>query len=152
VPKESAGILVFRRGASGLEVLLAHPGGPFWARKDSGAWSIPKGEIEDGENLTDAARREFTEETGLDPSGDLMRLQPVRQAGGKVVHAWALEKDLDVTHFESNTFTMEWPPHSGKELRFPEIDQLEWMSLKQARTKILEAQADFLDELEKRIR
>jgi predicted NUDIX family NTP pyrophosphohydrolase len=143
----SAGILVFRRN-DGLEVLLAHPGGPFWAHKDDGSWSIPKGEL-DGENPLQAARREFEEETGEPlPDGELRPLGEIRQASGKVVHAWAVEGDLDATTLRSNLFEMEWPPRSGRTARFPEIDRFEWFDAENARRKINPAQREFIDRLE----
>lgn len=147
MPKHSAGILLFRRTASGAQVLLAHPGGPFFARKDAGAWSIPKGEIEEGEDPLAAALREFTEETGFTVTGTPVALEPVRQAGGKLVHAWAVEQDLDPPGFTSVTFSMEWPPRSGKKQDVPEIDRLEWFTLDSARAKILAGQSPLLDQL-----
>ena len=144
----SAGILLFRRRGDQTEVLLAHPGGPFWAKKDLGAWSIPKGEIAGGESAEDAARREFEEELGFRAEGEWMPLGEVRQKAGKVVQAWALEGDLDVTKIRSNTFQTEWPPRSGKMKEFPEVDRAEFFSLEEARKKINPAQAEFLDRLE----
>jgi predicted NUDIX family NTP pyrophosphohydrolase len=145
--------LVVYRGRTGKpEVLLVHPGGPFWKRRDDGAWSIPKGEIEDREAPTDVARREFQEELGVPPpQGDLTPLGSIRQAGGKVVHAWAVEGDLDVEHLHSATFDMEWPPRSGKSQAFPEVDRAEWFDLEAARRKILPAQATFLDRLQQKL-
>ncbi|WP_353719415.1 NUDIX domain-containing protein [Dyadobacter sp. 676] len=143
----SAGILMFRRKVS-LEVLLVHPGGPFFARKDLGAWSIPKGEYEGPEDPLTAARREFAEETGLPVDGDFLPLQPIKQKGGKEVLAWAIEGDIDAAKVVSNVFEMEWPPRSGKMRRFPEIDRAEWFDLSTARSKINERQRGFLDELE----
>lgn len=145
--KQSAGILVFRRKARGkpdLEVLLVHPGGPFWRRKDLGAWTIPKGEIGPGEDQLAAARREFLEETGVELDGDFRPLGELRQAGGKRVIAWAFEGDLDPAAIRSNTFTMEWPPRSGKSAEFPEIDRAEWFSLTDAEAAILPSQRPFL--------
>jgi predicted NUDIX family NTP pyrophosphohydrolase len=147
VAKRSAGLLLFRR-TRGLEVLLVHPGGPFWARRDEGAWSIPKGECAEGEDPLDAARREAGEELGLEVSGSLLALSPVRQAGGKVVHAWAIEADFDPTSLRSNTFTAEWPPRSGRQQAFPEVDRAEWFGLHEARGKILAGQVPLLDQLE----
>ena len=130
--------------------MLVHPGGPFWSRKDEGAWSIPKGEIEPGETALQVALREFREELGHEPpNGHTVSLGTVRQAGGKVVHAWAVTGDLDTDHFESVTFEMEWPPRSGKKQAFPEVDRAGWFVLGVARVKILRAQADFLERLER---
>src|SRR5215217_4853727 len=128
--KRSAGILLYRRGEAGLEVLLVHPGGPFWAKKDLGAWSIPKGEHDEGEDAQACALREFAEETGSAPSpGELADLGEVRQKAGKVVAAWALEGDLDAAAIRSNTFTLQWPPRSGRMQEFPEVDRAEWFGL-----------------------
>ncbi|MDX6751803.1 NUDIX domain-containing protein [Geminicoccaceae bacterium 1502E] len=147
--KVSAGLLVFRQRAKGeLELLLVHPGGPLWAKRDSGAWSIPKGLPERGEALLDAARREAQEETGFAFEGPFRMLPPVRQAGGKLVHAWLVEGDADVTALASNCFQMEWPPRSGKRREFPEIDRAEWFRLAEARRKILPGQAPLLDAAE----
>jgi predicted NUDIX family NTP pyrophosphohydrolase len=147
--KRSAGILLYRVRAGVLEVLLAHPGGPFWAKKDAGAWTIPKGEIGDDEEAQSAALREFTEETGLEVAGDLIPLTPIRQRAGKVVAAWAAAGDCDPARIRSNTFSMEWPPRSGKQRDFPEIDRAAWFALEEARARILPAQAALLDELER---
>jgi predicted NUDIX family NTP pyrophosphohydrolase len=147
----SAGILLYRRGADGLEVLLVHPGGPFWAKKDLGAWSIPKGEHDEEEDAQACALREFAEETGGAPApGDLAPLGEVRQKAGKIVQAWALEGDLDPAAIRSNTFTMEWPPRSGRMRSFPEVDRAEWFSLADARERINPAQSAFLDRLSAR--
>ena len=147
--KRSAGILLHRNGAS--EVLLVHPGGPFWAKKDLGAWSIPKGEHDDGEDGLDAALREFREETGAElEAGELTDLGSIKQRGGKVVQAWAAEGDLDAAAVRSNTFTMEWPPRSGTMREFPEVDRAAWFSLEEARERINPAQAEFLDRLSAR--
>ena len=148
----SAGILLHRSGAGGeLEVLLVHPGGPLWARRDAGAWSIPKGECGDGEEPLDAARREFAEELGLGvPPGDAEDLGEVRQRGGKVVHAWAIAGDIDAATIESNPFTLEWPPRSGVAREFPEVDRAEWFTLEHARERINPAQAELLDRLAER--
>ena len=145
--KRSAGVLLFRRVGGEIQVLLAHPGGPFWKNKDDGAWSIPKGEYADDEDPLAAAKREFAEETGLTPLGDFIPLGEVRQPGGKVVTAWALEGDFNTTKLDSNTFSMPWPPRSGKLQEFPEIDRAEWFPLDVARRKILRGQAEFLDRL-----
>ncbi len=146
----SAGILAFRR-KRGLELLLAHPGGPYWRHKDAGAWSIPKGMVESG-NLLACAKREFNEETGLTAAGDFITLKPIRQKSGKTVHAFALEGDFDLAGFASNDFEMEWPPHSGKMQRFPEIDRISYFKPTTARRKILPAQRAFIDELVERLR
>ena len=145
--KQSAGVLLFRKVGSELQVLLAHPGGPFWKNKDDGAWSIPKGEYAKDEDPLTAAKREFAEETGLAPTGDFASLGEVRQPGGKVVRAWAVEGDFDATKLRSNRFSMPWPPGSGKSQEFPEIDRAEWFSLEAARRKILKGQAALLDRL-----
>jgi predicted NUDIX family NTP pyrophosphohydrolase len=142
----SAGVLVYRR-RSRLEVLLVHPGGPFWAKKDDGAWSIPKGEFAEGEDPLTAARRELAEETGLVVDRELRPLGSVKQAGGKVVHAWALEGDLDASAIRSNTFSMEWPPRSGRMQQFPEVDRAAWFSIDEARVKLLKGQLPLLDVL-----
>ena len=147
--RQSAGLLLFRRRAGGLEVLLVHPGGPYWARKDAGAWTIPKGEFEAGEDALDAARREFREETGADATGTFRSLEPVRQAGGKVVHAWAVEGDCDAGSIRSNTFTLEWPPRSGLTAAFPEVDRGAWFAILEARQRILPSQTPLLDQLER---
>lgn len=146
--KQSAGLLLFRRAAHNLEVLLVHPGGPFWAKKDEGAWSIPKGEFAVGEDPLQAARREFKEETGSAVAGDALPLIPVRQAGGKTVHAWAIESDFDASTLKSNMFSVEWPPRSGRLQEFPEVDRAGWFSLAEARRKILKGQEPLLLELE----
>jgi len=145
--KKSAGILLFRDLSGVLEVLLAHPGGPFWEKKDIGAWSIPKGEFENDEDPLAAARREFKEETGFEVDGVMTPLKPVRQPSGKLVFAWALERDLDLAGFKSNSFSMDWPPGSGKEREFPEIDRISWFSMEEARRKILKGQLSFLAQL-----
>jgi predicted NUDIX family NTP pyrophosphohydrolase len=151
VAKRSAGILLYRRGADGLEVLLVHPGGPFWAKKDLGAWSIPKGQHEDAEEAQACALREFEEETGTRPSeGQLDDLGSVRQKSGKVVQAWALEGDLDAGAVRSNTFEMQWPPRSGRMQEFPEVDRAAWFGLAEARERLNPAQATFLDRLAER--
>jgi predicted NUDIX family NTP pyrophosphohydrolase len=146
--KKSAGILVYRRGGSGVQVLLVHPGGPFWVRKDAGAWSIPKGEIDPAEDALAAAQREFAEETGMALAGEFVPLGDLRQAGGKHVTAWALELDLDPAAIRSNTFTLEWPPKSGRMRDFPEVDRAEWFDLDAARARILTSQRPFLDRLQ----
>jgi len=147
VPRESAGLVCYRRRDGAIEVLLVHPGGPLWARKDDGAWSIPKGEIEAGEEPLAAARRELTEETGWTASGEVQPLEPVRQAGGKLVRAWAVAGGFDPATLESRPFTMEWPPRSGRRAQFPEVDRAAWFPLAIARIKILKAQVPLLDQL-----
>jgi predicted NUDIX family NTP pyrophosphohydrolase len=149
--RQSAGLLLFREVAGRLEVLLVHPGGPFWAGKDQGAWSIPKGEFEDGEEPLGAAKREFEEETGFAPEGDMIRLEPLRQPSGKLVYAWAMERDLDPARVRSNTFSMEWPPKSGRYQEFPEVDRAAWFSIEAARGKILKGQAGFLAQLQEKL-
>jgi predicted NUDIX family NTP pyrophosphohydrolase len=146
-PAISSGLLVFRQRAE-LEVLLAHPGGPFWARKDDGAWTIPKGVAEPGADLLATAQREFTEETSLVAAGRFLPLSPVKQKSGKVVHAWALEADLDLAAFASNTFEIEWPPRSERRQSFPEVDRIAYFALPVAAVKILGYQLPFLRELE----
>lgn len=145
--KESAGLILYRHRNGKLEVFLVHPGGPFWKKKDSGAWSIPKGGIAPGEDPQSAALREFEEETGMKIEGDLVPLKPVRQTGGKVVHAWATEGACDPASIRSNTFSIEWPPRSGKQREFPEIDRAGWFEIETARQKILKGQRPFLDRL-----
>lgn len=146
----SAGLLVYRwcAGSDGIEVLIGHMGGPFWAGRDAGAWTVPKGEYATGEPPVSAARREFTEEVGLPvPPGDLLDLGEVRQSGGKAVRVWAVEGDLDVSKAVSNTFELEWPPRSGRVQVVPELDRLEWVRLDRARELLVPAQQDFLDRL-----
>src|SRR5262245_4891272 len=143
----SAGILLYRRSAHGVEVLLVHPGGPFWARRDLGAWSIPKGEYGTDENPQSAARREFAEELGIEFAGELRPLGEVKQKAGKRVVGFAASGDLDASAVRSNSFEMEWPPRSGRMQSFPEIDRAEWFELDAARQKIIPGQAPFLDRL-----
>lgn len=145
--KAAAGLLLFRRKSDGIEVLLVHPGGPLWMKKDEGAWSIPKGEIEAGEAPLRAAQREFEEELGSPVSGDFIPLTQIRQASGKLVQAWAIEADFDPATLKSGTFSMEWPPRSGRQQHFPEIDRAEWFTLDDARRKINKAQVALLDQL-----
>jgi len=145
--KQSAGILLYRFREGKLEVLLVHPGGPFWAKKEAGAWSIPKGEFAEGEDPLSAANREFHEETGFSVSGKFIALPAVKQAGGKFVYAWAVEGDCDAAAVKSNTFSMEWPPRSGKRTEFPEVDRAGWFPLELAKDKILKGQMRLLDEL-----
>jgi predicted NUDIX family NTP pyrophosphohydrolase len=145
--KQTAGILMYRRRNGAIEVLLAHPGGPFWQKKDSGAWMIPTGEIDEGEDPLAAARREFEEEMGVAVNGDFRPLASVRQKGGKTVHAWAVEGDFDPALLRSNTFEAEWPPRSGRMQQYPEVDRAQWFTLAAAREKILPAQQPLLGEL-----
>jgi predicted NUDIX family NTP pyrophosphohydrolase len=147
MPKSSAGILLYRLRAGAPEVLLVHPGGPFWAKKDLGAWSIPKGELAPGDDPLTRARTEFEEETGVSIDGDFRALAPCRQAGGKRIEAWAIEGDFDPAGLRSNTFLLEWPPRSGRQQEFPEVDRAEWFDLATARTKIIAGQIPLLDEL-----
>lgn len=148
MPKASAGLLVYRETAAGLEVMLLHPGGPFWKTRQAGAWSIPKGEVSPDEDLLVAARREAREETGADFPGEALPLGCVKQAGGKRVHAWAVRGELDPSRLSSNTFELEWPPRSGKRVTFPEVDEARWVDLPEARRLLVPAQAAFLDRLE----
>ena len=145
--KQSAGLVVFRAIRGRLEVLLVHPGGPFWRNKDEHAWSVPKGELENGEDALAAARRELAEETGLTCDGTFVPLRPLKQPSGKLVHAWAIEHDFDPAQLRSNTFELEWPPKSGTLRTFPEVDRAQWFSPSEARSKILKGQADFIDQL-----
>jgi predicted NUDIX family NTP pyrophosphohydrolase len=146
--RASAGLLMYRRRGTRIEVFLVHPGGPFWARKDRNAWSIPKGEIDPGEEPLAAAKREVEEETGLVVQGEFRPLAPVRQPGGKVVHAFAVETEADPAQVQSNSFEMEWPPRSGRMERFPEVDRAAWIPLEEARDKIHKGQIPLLEELE----
>jgi predicted NUDIX family NTP pyrophosphohydrolase len=149
--KQSAGALLYRRHAGAVEVLLVHPGGPFWRNRDEGAWSIPKGEFDDAESPETAARREFEEETGFALEGELTALKPVRQAGGKTIHAFARECDIDPAAIRSNTFELEWPPRSGKMRAFPEVDRAAWFTLPEAMRKVVDGQRPLLTELEGRL-
>jgi predicted NUDIX family NTP pyrophosphohydrolase len=144
----SAGILMYRHGEAGLDVLLVHPGGPFWRNRDLGAWSIPKGELDNGEDPEEAARREFAEELGSTATGRLRPLGEVRQRGGKIVLAYALEGTLDAGAVRSNEISIEWPPRSGRIIQIPEIDRAEWFTIPAAREKILAGQRPFLDRLD----
>ena len=148
MPKKSAGLLLYRRTHGALEVFLVHPGGPFWMKKDAASWSIPKGEFVGDEDALDAAQREFREETGLESNGNYQPLTPIRQAGGKIVHAWTVECDVDASAVKSNTFTIEWPMKSGNMREFPEVDRAEWFAMEAARAKLLKSQLPLLDELE----
>jgi predicted NUDIX family NTP pyrophosphohydrolase len=152
VPRRSAGILLYRLRGDVAQVLLVHPGGPFWARKDAGVWSLPKGEYDDSEDPLTCALREFEEETGtaLD-TGEPVELGSITQRGGKVVTAWAVEGDLDADSIRSNTFTMEWPPRSGRSAKFPEVDRAGWFRLEEAREKLNPAQVEFVDRLEEQL-
>jgi predicted NUDIX family NTP pyrophosphohydrolase len=147
----SAGILLYRFRGETLEVFLVHPGGPYWRGKDAGAWSIPKGELEDGDDELAAAQREFEEETGLRVSGEFVPLEPLRLKSGKIVHAWALLGDIDASSIRSNLFSMEWPPRSGRQQEFPEVDRGGWFTMEAAREKIHAGQMGFLDQLQERL-
>jgi predicted NUDIX family NTP pyrophosphohydrolase len=147
--KTSAGILLYRALDDGSEVFLVHPGGPYWEKKDDGAWSVPKGEFEEGEAPLEAAKREFREETGSDITGEFIELSPLKQPSGKIVYVWAVEGNIDATSIRSNMFTMEWPPRSGKEQVFPEVDKGGWFTISQAHEKLLVGQRGFLEQLQK---
>jgi len=149
--KKSAGILLYRFHNDLTEVLLVHPGGPYWAKKDLGAWSVPKGEFESGENPLDAAKRELEEETGIKAEGNFIELTPAKQKSGKLVYAWALQKDIDPADIKSNSFEMEWPPKSGKKKSFPEIDKAAWFTMDEARSKIIDGQKPLINELEAKL-
>ena len=144
--KKSAAVLLYRRGVD-VQVFLVHPGGPFWAKKDEGAWSLPKGEFEDNEDPLKAARREFEEETSYVIDGEFEKLDPIKQRGGKVIFAWAVEGDCDAGRIKSNTFSMVWPPRSGRVQEFPEVDRADWFTVGEARTRILPGQVGFLEQL-----
>jgi predicted NUDIX family NTP pyrophosphohydrolase len=146
--KVSAGLILYRQRGGVLEVLLGHPGGPYWAGKDLGVWTIPKGEVHPGEDLLAAAQREFSEETGGKPAPPFLPLGSIRQKSGKTVHAWAFAGDFDPARLRSGTYQMEWPPGSGHSGTFPEVDRVEFFPIDEARKRILGAQADFLDRLE----
>jgi len=146
--KKSAGIILYRYQSGILQVLLVHPGGPFWAKKDAGAWSIPKGEFDENELSFEAALREVKEETGLLLAGNFIALQPIKQKSGKLVYAWALQKDIDATQIKSNSFQMEWPPKSGEQQSFPEVNAAAWFSIEEAAEKILAGQLPLLQELQ----
>jgi predicted NUDIX family NTP pyrophosphohydrolase len=145
--KKSAGTLMYKRSGDGVLVLLVHPGGPFWAKKDMGAWSIPKGEYEEGEDPLVVAKREFAEELGVEPTGELLELGELVQPGKKRVLAWAVEGDFDLAVLKSNTFVLEWPPKSGRKQEFPEVDRAAWFAPAEAREKILRGQREFIDRL-----
>ena len=144
--KNSAGLLLYRRRDE-LEVFLVHPGGPFWAKKDEGAWSLPKGEFEEGEEALQAAKREFTEETGFSVDGEFLPLDPLKQRGGKIIYAWAIEADCEAAQARSNLFALEWPPKSGRIQEFTEVDRAQWFAIPEARKRILAGQAGFIDQL-----
>jgi len=152
MPKISAGLLMYCIREGAIQVLLAHPGGPFFTKKDAGHWSIPKGEAESDEDLLATAQREFEEETGIRPTGPFIALTPVTQKGGKIVHAWAFQGDADPAAIRSNTFTMEWPPRSGHQQEFPEIDRAEFFDLPAAKQKIKASQAALIEELDALLR
>ena len=145
--KKSAGLVMYRYRDSNLEVFLVHPGGPYWAKKDDGAWSIPKGEYSDNEEPFAAAKREFKEETGYDAEGNFIPLTPIKQPSRKLISAWAFEGDCDASTIKSNTFTMEWPPRSGKQAEFPEVDRAEWFSTNKAKKKLLKGHIGLIEEL-----
>ena len=147
MPKKSAGLLMYRRRRGVLEVFLVHPGGPFWQKKDVGSWSIPKGEYMPGEDPLEAAKREFQEETSFKVLGEFIPLTPRKQPSGKVISAWAFEGDGDASAIKSNTFQMEWPPRSGRQQEFPEVDRAGWFSIPAAKEKIIKGQSGFLGEL-----
>ena len=147
MPKKSAGLLMYRRRHGGLEVFLVHPGGPFWQKKDVGAWSIPKGEYTTDEDPLEVAKREFQEETGFKATGKFVPLTSRKQPSGKIITAWAFEGDCNASAIRSNTFSMEWPPHSGKQEEFPEVDRAGWFSIPDAKEKIIKGQSSFIDEL-----
>ncbi|MBS1805997.1 MAG: NUDIX domain-containing protein [Acidobacteria bacterium] len=149
--KRSAGLLMYRRNGAELEVFLVHPGGPFWAAKDAGAWTVPKGEFLDGEEPLDAAKREFAEETGFAANGDFIDLGTVRQTSGKIVNAWAFEGNCDPAKLVSNSCDIEWPPRSGKRIEIPEVDRGGWFNLGEARNKILASQVGFLNVLAQKV-
>ena len=148
---KSAGILLYRLRKKFLEVFLVHPGGPFWAKKDEGAWSIPKGEFDDNEDPLEAAIREFKEETGIAIEGKFVELAPIKQKSGKLVYAWAVEGDMDPSQVKSNEFEMEWPPRSGKKRSFPEVDKADWFAMDEAEKKINTAQSSLIKELAKKL-
>lgn len=147
MPKKSAGLLMYRRRHGVLEVFLVHPGGPFWQKKDVGSWSIPKGEYTAEEDPLEVAKREFQEETGFKASGEFVPLTSRKQPSGKIITAWAFEGDCNASTIKSNTFSMEWPPHSGKREEFPEVDRAGWFSIPVAKEKIIKGQSSFIDEL-----
>jgi predicted NUDIX family NTP pyrophosphohydrolase len=145
--KKSAGLLMYRRRNGKLEIMLVHPGGPFWVKKDLGSWSIPKGEYTNEEEPLEVAKREFQEETSFKAEGKFMVLTPIKQPSGKLITIWAFEGDCDASKIKSNTFTMEWPPRSGKQQEFPEVDRAAWFTISVAKKKIIKGQTGFIDEL-----
>jgi predicted NUDIX family NTP pyrophosphohydrolase len=145
----SAGLLLYRKRSGSLQVFLVHPGGPLWSKKDAGAWSIPKGLVDQGENPLAGAKREFREETGFTITGQFIPLRPVKLRSGKVVQAWAIESDCEPGMIKSNTFLMEWPPRSGRQQEFPEVDRAAWFDIREAKQKISQGQTDLLEELER---
>jgi predicted NUDIX family NTP pyrophosphohydrolase len=149
---KSAGILMYRNSPAGAEYFLVHPGGPFWKNKDTGAWSIPKGEFVDGEDPLKAAQREFEEETGMPVSGKFIELKPVKQKSGKVVYTWGVEGDIDHLIIQSNTFPLEWPPRSGKYIEVPEVDKAGWFSYEEAKEKLIPGQVAILEELNEKVK
>jgi predicted NUDIX family NTP pyrophosphohydrolase len=149
--KNSAGIVLYRIQRGALEVFLVHPGGPFWAKKDEGAWSIPKGEIEEGDDRLESARREFREETGSQVDGEFIELVPLKQRGGKIVYAWAVVGNIDAASIRSNLFSMEWPPRSGTQHEFPEVDKAGWFTVEKALAKLLPGQRGFLAEIQAKL-
>jgi predicted NUDIX family NTP pyrophosphohydrolase len=150
--KRSAGLLIHRDRGGTIEIFLVHPGGPFWAKKDDGAWSIPKGEYDEGEDALAVAKRELLEETGLRVDGEFVKLEPIRQRSGKIVTAFAIAADFDPAEIRSNSFQLEWPPKSGRMQEFPEVDRAAWFAIAQARIKLLASQAPLLDQIEARLK
>ncbi len=148
MPKQSAGLVIYRQRVEHIEVFLVHPGGPFWCNKDDGAWSIPKGEFAPNEDPLEVAQRELLEETSQKVDGPFTQLRPVKQRGGKIVHAWAVAADFELVDLKSNTFTKEWPPRSGKAKEFPEVDRAEWFDFETAMQKINAGQREFIAQLE----
>lgn len=151
MPKKSAGILLYRFNNEETEIFLVHPGGPFWAKKDFGAWSIPKGEFEEGENPLYAAKREMEEETGIKVSGEFIELTPVKQNSGKLIYAWAVEGNFNAAEIKSNTFEIEWPPKSGMKKSFPEVDKAAWFNIDEAKKKISEGQLPLINEIKTKL-
>jgi predicted NUDIX family NTP pyrophosphohydrolase len=149
--KQSAGLLMYRKHGGRWEVFLVHPGGPYWQNKELGAWSIPKGEFLEHEDPLAVAKREFHEETGIEPAGDFVPLESVQQRGGKTVHAWLVQGDCDARCVKSNKFSIEWPPNSGRFAEFPEVDRADWFCIDEAREKMLSSQQGFLDQLQHRL-
>jgi predicted NUDIX family NTP pyrophosphohydrolase len=147
MPKKSAGLVMYRRRRGVVEVLLVHPGGPFWQKKDAGSWSIPKGEYMPGEDPLEVAKREFQEEISFKASGEFIPLTPRKQPSGKIISAWAFEGDCDASAIKSNTFLIEWPPRSGRQQEFPEVDRAGWFSISAAKEKIVKGQSGFVDEV-----